>query len=149
MKIGYLRVSTDDQNPQRQIDGLEAVCDELHVEVISATSRKRPVFNHVMRKLRRGDTLFVYDLDRGFRNTVDALTHIDKLKVRGVKFRILTFDVDCSTPFGRFVITVLAAYGQLELETLSQRTKQGMEAAKRRGKHIGRPKRNKNKEKTK
>lgn len=140
MKIGYLRVSTEDQNPQRQIDSMKSVCDELHIETIPATKKKRPVFKQVFRKLRKGDTLIVHDLDRAFRNTVDALTHIDRLKARGVKFRILTFDVDASTPFGCFVITVLAAYGQLELEILSERTKQGMEAAKRKGKHIGRPK---------
>ena len=66
MKIGYLRVSTADQNHQRQIDSLKTVCDELYTETLSAINQKRPVFESVIKKLQAGDTLVVHNLDRAF-----------------------------------------------------------------------------------
>lgn len=143
MKIGYLRVSTQDQSHQRQIDSLNTICDRLYTETLSATSKKRPVFEKVLRKLKLGDTLVVHDLDRAFRSTIDALNHAESLRERGVNFQILSLNVDTGTPAGRFVYTVMAAQSQLEREILSKRTKEGMAAAKRRGKHIGRPRKKK------
>jgi len=133
MKIGYLRVSTEDQNHQRQIDSLETVCDMLYTETLSATSKKRPVFEKVLRKLKLGDTLVVHDLDRAFRSTIDALSHAERLRERGVEFQILSLNVDTGTPAGQLVYTVIAAFAQYECQCLSQRTKEGMAAAKRRG----------------
>jgi len=144
MKIGYLRVSTEDQNHQRQIDSLKTVCDALYTETLSATSKKRPVFEKVLRKLKLGDTLVVHDLDRAFRSTIDALSHAERLRERGVEFQILSLNVDTSTPAGQLVYTVMAAFAQYERQCLSQRTKEGMAAAKRRGKHVGRPWKKKN-----
>lgn len=139
MKIGYLRVSTEDQNHQRQLDSLKFVCDELHIETLSAVSKKRPVFAKVLKKLKAGDTLVVHDLDRAFRSTLDALKQADKLRERGIEFQILSLNVDTGTPAGQLVYTVMAAFAQYERDILSRRTKEGMAAAKRRGKHIGRP----------
>ena len=65
-RLGYLRVSTQEQRPDRQIDGLEAICDELHVECASAVSPKRPVYDAIVAMLEPGDTLVVWDLDRAF-----------------------------------------------------------------------------------
>lgn len=138
MKIGYLRVSTEDQSHQRQVDSLNTVCDELYLETLSAISKKRPVFKKVLRNLKSGDTLVVHDLDRAFRSTMDALSYADKLQQRGVHFQVLSINLDTATPYGRFVYTVIAAQSQLEREILSERTKQGMAAAKGCGKHIGR-----------
>ena len=140
MKIGYLRVSTVDQNHQRQIDSLKTVCDELYTETISAINKKRPVFERVIGKLHAGDTLVVHDLDRAFRSTLDALKQAEQLRKRGVEFQILSLNVDTGTPAGQLVFTVMAAFAQYERQCLSQRTKEGMAAAKRRGKHVGRPK---------
>jgi len=139
MKIGYLRVSLEEQKEDRQEDGLKALCDEIYVEKISGASKKRPIFQKVINKLNSGDTLVVWDLDRAFRSTVDALLEAEKLKQRGVEFQIVNLNVDTSTPDGEFVYTVMAACAQLERKRLIKRTKEGMAAAKRRGKHIGRP----------
>ena len=144
MKIGYLRVSTEDQNHQRQIDSLKTICDALYTETLSATNKKRPVFEKVLRKLKLGDTLVVHDLDRAFRSTIDALSHAERLRERGVEFQILSLNVNTSTPAGQLVYTVMAAFAQYERQCLSQRTKEGMAAAKRRGKHVGRPPKKKN-----
>jgi DNA invertase Pin-like site-specific DNA recombinase len=140
MKIGYLRVSTLDQNHQRQIDNLKSICDELHTETISAIHKKRPVFESIIKKLQAGDTLVVHDLDRAFRSSLDALKQAEQLRKRGVEFQILSLNVDTGTPAGQLVFTVMAAFAQYERQCLSQRTIEGMAAARRRGKHIGRPK---------
>lgn len=138
-KIGYLRVSTHEQRPDRQIDGLTALCDELHVETLSATSPRRPIYNKVIRRLTEGDMLVVWDLDRAYRSVIDALTEAEKLRARGVHFRIANLDIDTSTPAGIFVYTMLSALAEFERRTLSQRTKEGLAAARRRGVRIGRP----------
>ena len=139
MKIGYLRVSTDEQRPDRQMDGLKALCDEVHIEKLSAVSKTRPVFETVINQLQSGDSLVVWDLDRAFRSTVDALLEAEKLRGRGVEFQIVTLNVDTATPTGELIYTVMAAFAQFERKNLIKRTKEGMAAAKRRGKHIGRP----------
>lgn len=139
MKIGYLRVSLDSQKEDRQEDGLKALCDELYVEKISAASTSRPVYQQVIARLQPGDTMVVWDLDRAFRNTVDALLEVEKLRQRGVEFQIVNLNVDTSTPSGELMYTVMAAFAQFERQTLSRRTKEGMAAARQRGKHIGRP----------
>jgi len=139
MKIGYIRVSTEEQNHDRQIDSLGAICEKLHIEHISAVSEKRPVFEKTLRTLKPGDTMVVHDLDRAFRSTIDALAHIEKLKKRGVAFQILSLHADTNTPAGELVYTLMAAFAQYERRILSQRTKEGMDAARRRGVHVGRP----------
>lgn len=139
MKLGYIRVSTEDQNCDRQIDSLNALCDRLFIEHISAVGPKRPEFEKLLRTLKSGDTMVVHDLDRAFRSTVDALAHIEVLRQRGVAFQILSLHVDTNTPAGELVYTIMAAFAQYERRLLSQRTREGMEAARRRGVHIGRP----------
>lgn len=138
-KIAYARVSTPDQRHDRQIAGLSALCDELHVETLSACATRRPVYDHVVATLQPGDMLVVWDLDRAFRSVVDALTEAEKLRARGVHFRIANLSIDTSTPAGIFVYTMLSALAEFERRTLSQRTKEGLEAARRRGARIGRP----------
>lgn len=138
-KVAYLRVSTEDQNPDRQIDGLKALSDELHIETLSAVSQSRPVFDAVIAQLQPGDTLVVWDLDRAFRSTIDALFVAESLRERGVHFRIATMSVDTSTEFGELLYTVVAAFAQFERRVLIRRTREGMAAAKRRGVHVGRP----------
>jgi DNA invertase Pin-like site-specific DNA recombinase len=138
-KIAYVRVSTPEQRHDRQIRGLKAQCDELHVETLSACASKRPVYDKVIRKLRPGDMLVVWDLDRAFRSVVDALTEAEKLRGRGVHFRIANLNIDTSTPAGIFVYTIMSALAEFERRMLSQRTKEGMAAARQRGARIGRP----------
>ena len=139
MKIGYLRVSTQEQRPDRQIDGLKAVCDEIHIEKLSAAARHRPVFDALIAKLAPGDTFLVWDLDRAFRSTLDALQVADELRQRGVHFQIATLNIDTSTEFGELLYTVVAAFARFERRILVRRTNEGLAAAKRRGKRFGRP----------
>lgn len=138
-KIAYLRVSTAEQRPDRQIDGLKDFCEELHIETLSACHARRPVYEQVIRSLQRGDMLVVWDLDRAFRSVIDALTEAEKLRARGVHFKIASLAIDTTTPAGIFVYTMLSALAEFERRTLSQRTKEGLQAARRRGKRIGRP----------
>ena len=139
MKAGYLRVSTDEQRPDRQIDGLQAVCDELYIETVSAAGRLRPVYERVLKRLKEGDTFVVWDLDRAFRSTIDALVEMEKLQARGVNFQIVTFNIDTATNEGELAYTIVAAFAQFERKNLIKRTREGMAAAKRRGQHVGRP----------
>ncbi len=141
MKIGYLRVSTEDQNIDRQSNALQPICDELHIEHLSAVAKSRPVFEAVLAGLKSGDTLVVWDLDRAFRNTKDALIHADQLKERGVRFHIVSLGVDTATADGRLAFTVVAAVAEHERNRLSERTKQGLDATRRKGTRLGpRPK---------
>lgn len=137
--IGYVRVSTREQCPDRQIDALHAVCDTWHVERLSAATLDRPVYRQVVDALEPGDTLVILDLDRAFRSTVDAITELEKLKKRGVFLRILNMQLDTSSPLGLFFYTVVAAWAVLERQTISVRTKEGLAAARERGKRLGRP----------
>lgn len=139
MKIGYLRVSTEEQRPDRQIDGLAPLCDELFVEKCSAVAKNRPMFSDVLAKLKRGDTLVVWDVDRAFRSTVDAIHHAKRLRECGIEFQIISLGVDTSTADGMLVYTIVAALAEHERMRLGERTKQGLDAARRRGKRIGRP----------
>ena len=137
--IGYLRVSKPQQRHDRQYDGLEGLCDELHVEQISGAGKSRPIYDGVIAGLRPGDLLVVLDLDRAFRSAADALNEIEKLHAQGINIHIANFHVDTSTPTGYFIYTVMSGLAEFERRTLSQRTKEGLEAARRRGKRLGRP----------
>ena len=138
-KIGYMRVSTPEQRHDRQALGLKALCDELHVETLSACNARRPVYEHLIASLGQGDMLVIWDLDRAFRSVVDALTEAEKLRARGVHFQIANLSIDTTTPAGIFVYTMLSALAEFERRTLSQRTKEGLQAARLRGARIGRP----------
>ena len=138
-KIGYIRVSTPDQRLDRQVQGLRGLCDELRVERLSAVSRRRPVYEAVLSRLQRGDTLVVWDLDRAFRSVVDALQQIEGLRSRGIEFQIASLAVDTATPAGMLVYTVMSAFAEFERRTLAQRTREGLAAARQRGVRLGRP----------
>lgn len=138
-KLGYLRVSRADQCVDRQIDGLKALCDEMRIERVSAASKSRPVFDTLVESLVSGDTLVVWDLDRAFRSTIDAVTQAERLRERGVNFQIVSLNVDTATPDGMLIYTVMAAIAEHERKRLGQRTKEGLAAARKRGQRLGRP----------
>src|SRR5690606_10112260 len=131
--------STQEQRPDRQITGLKALCDELHVETLSAASRKRPVYEAVKTRLESGDLLIVWDLDRAYRSTEEALAEIRALHARGVGFRIASCAVDTATADGYCLLTMLSGIAEFERRMLSRRTKEGLAAARARGKVLGRP----------
>ncbi|MCA1241474.1 recombinase family protein [Stappia stellulata] len=138
-KLGYLRISTHEQRPDRQIDGLHGLCDELHIETLSAVSAHRPVFDTLLSRLTTGDRLIVWDLDRAFRSTIDAIVTAEALRERGVGFQVATLMIDTETPAGEYTYTIMAATAQFERRNLAKRTREGMEAARRRGVRLGRP----------
>lgn len=138
-RIAYMRVSTAAQSTDRQAFGLKDLCDDFRVEHISAVAQSRPVFNDVMAMLQPGDTFVVWDLDRAFRSTIDALTIMEGLRERGIHLHIVTMHLDTTTPEGELFYTVLAGFAQYERRIISRRTREGIEAARRKGKRIGRP----------
>lgn len=138
-RVGYIRVSTPSQTTDRQTEALREECDVLHVEHVSAVAAERPVFEDVMTDLVAGDTFVVLDLDRAFRSSVDAMLTAAELRNRDIAFRILSLQVDTTTPEGELFYTLLAAFAQFERRIISRRTKEGLAAAVKRGKRLGRP----------
>ena len=138
-RAGYIRVSTQAQIADRQVVQLEAECDEMHVEHLSAVASERPVFNAVIAGLRPRDTLVIVDLDRAFRSSIDAILTAQALRERGVRFRVLSFPIDTASEEGELFYTILAAFAQFERRIISRRTKEGLIAARRRGVRLGRP----------
>lgn len=140
-KLGYIRTSTDKQLTDRQVHQLREICDQVFIEDgVSAVRKKRPVYEQVMEVLKSGDVFVVSSLDRAFRSSLDALSELEKLHQRGIQFKSLSQNFDTTTPDGKFLYTLAAALATWEREILSVRTKEGLEAAKRRGKTLGRPK---------
>lgn len=138
-RLGYIRVSTRSQLADRQVLQLEDACDALYVEHVSAIARERPVFETLLADLREGDTLVVADLDRAFRSSIDAIMTAETLRERGIRFQVLSFPVDTMSEEGELFFTILAAFAQFERRIISRRTREGLEAAKRRGRRLGRP----------
>lgn len=141
--IGYARVSTQDQDPQMQIDKLRAAgCDpnHIHVETISGVRAKRPMLERCLKDCRRGDTLVVYKLDRLGRSLLDLMSKLADLDRRGIKFRSLTEGIDTSTPVGRFATHMIGALAQFERDLIAERTRDGIRAKIARGEwHGGKP----------
>lgn len=137
--IGYLRVSTLMQSADRQLVGMKERCDVLYLERVGAASAHRLAFDEAMRRLRPGDTFVVWDLDRAFRSTVDAINTAERLRERGIHFQIVGLHLDTASPEGELFYTILAAFGQFERRIIQRRTREGMEAARLNGKHLGRP----------
>lgn len=141
MKIGYARVSTDKQTLDLQIDALNAAgCDRIYTEKQSGTKDDRPVLNEVLNYLRKGDTFVIYKLDRLGRSTRKLIELVEDFQERGIDFVSISDNIDTTTANGRFFFTVMAAFAQLERDLISERTKDGLQAARARGRKGGRPK---------
>ncbi|AYG03409.1 recombinase family protein [Gryllotalpicola protaetiae] len=140
--VGYVRVSTAEQTLALQQDAMAAAgVEKVFKDVgVSGSKTARPGLDAALDYLRDGDTLVVWRLDRFSRSTVHALTTIDDLGARGVGFRSLTEQIDTSGPMGRVMLTLIAAFAQLERDVIRQRTVAGLEAARARGRVGGRPK---------
>lgn len=139
MRFGYARVSTADQNTDRQLDALRNYgVDEIFEEKISGTKKSRPQLNILLDKLRTGDTLVVYELKRLGRNTKQLLALAEDFQANGIEFVSLTEQIDTTTPMGRFVFTTWCALAQLDRDIISENTKSGLAAAKARGRVGGR-----------
>ena len=140
MIIGYARVSTDDQNLDSQLDALKAAgALRIFSDKISGSLRKRPELDRLLDQLRDGDVIVVTKYDRLARSLRDLLDIVEVIKERGAGFRSLAEDIDTTTPAGRLVFHVFASIAQFERERISERTKEGLEAARKRGRVGGRP----------
>jgi DNA invertase Pin-like site-specific DNA recombinase len=140
MKYGYARVSTDEQNPALQLSALKkAGCKTIFKdEGISGAMTKRPALTRCLKKLRAGDILIVWKLDRLGRSLRDLITMLDDLRAQGIKFRSLTEHIDTETPAGRAMWQMIGVLAELERSLIAERTRAGVKAAKARGVKFGR-----------
>lgn len=141
MRIGYARVSTDEQNLALQLDALrDAGCERIFQDDgVSAVARCRPQFSAALEALQPGDTLVIWKMDRAFRSLLHALQTLEYFDSRNLHFQSLTDAIDTHTAMGRFAYQIINAFGELERALIAERTKAGIAAAKRRGVRIGRP----------
>lgn len=140
MIIGYARVSTDDQNLDAQTDALKAAgAERIFSDKISGVRRDRPELGAMLDQLRPGDVVVVAKYDRLARSLRDLLDLVETIKDRGAGFRSLAEDIDTTTSAGRLVFHVFASIAQFERERIAERTKEGLQAAKARGRIGGRP----------
>lgn len=140
-KIGYARVSTRDQSADLQISALRAEgCSTVFTDDgVSAARRSRPGLAQALRRLRPGDVLIVWKLDRAFRSASQALQVLDELNERDVHFVSLTERLDTRTAIGRLLYSLIAVFAEFERELIRERTRAGLEAARMRGSRVGRP----------
>ena len=139
MRIGYARVSTDDQNLDMQLDALEkAGCGRVYQEHASGKNTERPELRKMLDALREGDTVIVYKLDRISRSVQDLESLAKTFSDMHVEFVSLQDQIDTTTAMGRFFFHVMSAVAELERDIIVERTKSGLEAARARGRVGGR-----------
>ncbi len=141
MKIGYARISTDDQSLDLQRDALKAAgCHEVFEDRgISGTVAKRPGLEAALARLAPGDVLTVWKLDRLGRSLPHLIETVRQLGDRGAGFASLSESIDTTTAGGKLVFHIMGALAEFERSLIVERVNGGIAAAKRRGKHVGRP----------
>lgn len=140
MIIGYARVSTDDQSLDAQTDALSAAgAEKVFADKISGSRRTRSELDRMLEQLRDGDVVTVTKYDRLARSLKDLLEIVEVIRERGAGFRSLAEDIDTTTPAGRLVFHVFASIAQFERERISERTREGLASARKRGRIGGRP----------
>ncbi len=139
MLIGYARVSTQDQNLEMQLDALtKAGCRKIFEDKITGSRAERPGLSKAQESLREGDTLVVWKLDRLGRSVKNLVDLVGELQKQGVQFRSLTDAIDTGTASGRFFFHVMASLAEMERELTIERTRAGLEVARRLGRVGGR-----------
>ena len=142
MIIGYARVSTEDQNLERQIDALtEFGCDRVLTEKVSGAVYDRPVLQTILEMAGRDDIIVVSELTRLSRSTKDLFNLVDRIGKSGASIKSLKEPwLDTTTPAGQLMFTLIAGVAQFERDIIRQRTKEGIKSARARGRMGGRPK---------
>lgn len=139
MKLGYARVSTQEQNLDLQLDALkEAGCERIYSEKISAVNPYKPELEKLLEHARAGDVIVVWKLDRLDRQTIRVIEFASKLKSMNIHIQSLTESIDTSSPTGEVVFHIFAVLAQHEKNMLLERTLAGQKAAREKGKHMGR-----------
>lgn len=139
LKIGYIRVSTQEQNTMRQEVLMESLgVDEVYIDRMSGKNTNRPELQKMMEYVRKGDTVIVESISRFARNTRDLLELVERLTAKEVEFVSKKEAIDTTTPTGKFMLTVFGAVAELEREYILQRQREGIAIAKEQGKYTGR-----------
>lgn len=139
MNIAYIRVSTVEQNEQRQIEGLKKYnIDKTFTEKVSAKDTNRPQLKEMLEFARSGDTIHIHSLDRLARNTQDLLSLVEQLKAKEINLVSNKENIDTSTPTGILMLTMIGAIAQFERANMLERQKEGIAIAKEEGKFKGR-----------
>ncbi len=140
MLIGYARVSTQEQDLSLQLDALQAAgCDKIFTEKASGAQRDRPQLQAALEYMRGQDTLVVWKLDRLARSLKQLIETVEGLGERGIGLRSLTESLDTTTSGGKLVFHLFAALAEFERSVIRERTRSGLQAARRRGRLGGRP----------
>lgn len=139
MKVGYVRVSTVEQNEARQLEALEKFeIEKWFTEKISGKNTDRPQLQAMLDYVREGDVIYVHDFSRLARSTRDLLDLVERLDRKGVALVSNKENVDSSTPTGKLMLTMIGAIAEFERANLLERQKEGIVIAKREGKYKGR-----------
>lgn len=142
-KFAYVRTSTKDQNADLQRDAIAKVKGIKRVyadEGVSGNLASRPEWDKLIDRLEQGDEVVIWKFDRIGRNTLNVLEAVRTITDKGATFRSLTENIDLSSgPMSQAMLTIMAAFAQLERDTIVERTRAGLEAAKAKGKVGGRP----------
>jgi len=142
--IGYARVSTQEQEPQLQLDALEkAGCDKnkIFIDKVSGAKAERPGLNQCLAELKPGDTLLVWRLDRLGRSMPHLVSLIEELKAKNIGFKsICDGAIDTTTASGELIFNIFSSLAQFERRLIQERTRAGLEAARARGRKGGRKK---------
>ena len=138
MRIGYGRVSTTDQHPEAQRDALTAAgCDQVFIDKLSGKLASRPELDKALLMVRDGDHLVITKLDRLGRSLRNLMDLSDQLQQKNVGLVVLDQGIDTSTPAGRLFFQIIGAIAEFEHSLMVERTKQGLEAARARGRTGG------------
>lgn len=139
MKIGYARVSTNQQETELQISALEeAGCNRIYKDVYSGKGKERPDLTRMLEALREGDVVIVWKLDRLGRSLKDLIEILDNFKSSGIQFVSLTESIDTTSAVGELTFHIIGAMAQFERNLISERTKAGLASARARGRFGGR-----------
>ena len=136
MKIGYVRVSTVEQNEERQIEGLQKHgIGKWYTEKISGKNTDRPELQKMLTEAKEGDVIYVHDFSRLARSTKDLLEIVDDLNSRGIHVVSNKENIDTNTNSGKLMLTMFAAIYEFERTNMLERQAEGIEIAKREGKY--------------
>lgn len=137
--LGYVRVSTVEQNEARQVEALEKRgIDKWFIEKVSGKNMDRPKLREMLDYAREGDTVLIHDLSRISRNLADLLTLLKDFERRGISLVSLHESIDTSTPMGKLTLSIIGAINEFERANLLERQREGIAIAKRAGKYKGR-----------
>lgn len=140
-RIGYIRVSSADQNPERQLEGVSL--DRTFLDKASAKDTNRPELTSLLTFIRAGDTLIVHSMDRLARNLSDLRKLVTDLTAKGVKIQFVKEGLEFSgddSPIAMLMLSVMGAFSEFERALIKERQKEGIELAKQRGVYRGRKK---------